>query len=209
MSDLKIPLGLKRTAAMVVLRYQRSFLLLKRIKEPHIGKYVPVGGKLDPFEDPYSAALRETYEETGIAVQQLKYGGQSNQAFDKALQLNAKAPELLGTYAVCLVDREADLAKAEEMVENAVDILPNSPETTYAKGWILYKKKDFAKAKTWLEQSLQLGGSELPKVLEAYGDLLFQTESAESAIEYWTKALNKGSYSKLLKKKIADRKLYE
>lgn len=75
MSDLKIPLGLKRTAAMVVLRYQRSFLLLKRIKEPHIGKYVPVGGKLDPFEDPYSAALRETYEETGIAVQQLKYGG--------------------------------------------------------------------------------------------------------------------------------------
>ena len=145
----------------------------------------------------------------GKAYHLLGDGAQSNQAFDKALQLNAKAPELLGTYAVCLVDREADLAKAEEMVENAVDILPNSPETTYARGWVFYKKKDFAKAKTWLEQSLQLGGSELPKVLEAYGDLLFQTESPERAIEYWTKALNKGSYSKLLKKKIADRKLYE
>jgi tetratricopeptide (TPR) repeat protein len=145
----------------------------------------------------------------GKAYHALGDGGQSNQSFDKALQLNAKAPELLGTYAVCLVDRAADLAKAEEMVENAVDILPNSPETTYARGWVFYKKKDFAKAKEWLDKSLQLGGSELPKVLEAYGDLLFQTETAERAIEYWTKALNKGSYSKLLKKKIADRKLYE
>lgn len=145
----------------------------------------------------------------GKAYHALGDGGQSNQSFDKALQLNAKAPELLGTYAVCLVDRGADLAKAEEMVENAVDILPNSPETTYARGWVFYKKKDFAKAKEWLDKSLQLGGSELPKVLEAYGDLLFQTETAERAIEYWTKALNKGSYSKLLKKKIADRKLYE
>jgi tetratricopeptide (TPR) repeat protein len=145
----------------------------------------------------------------GKAYHALGDGGQSNQSFDKALQLNAKAPELLGTYAVCLVDRAADLAKAEEMVENAVDILPNSPETTYARGWVFYKKKDFTKAKEWLDKSLQLGGSELPKVLEAYGDLLFQTETAERAIEYWTKALNKGSYSKLLKKKIADRKLYE
>lgn len=145
----------------------------------------------------------------GKAYHALGDGAQSNQSFDKALLLNAKAPELLGTYAVCLVDRGADLAKAEEMVENAVDILPNSPETTYARGWVFYKKKDFAKAKEWLDKSLQLGGSELPKVLEAYGDLLFQTETAERAIEYWTKALNKGSYSKLLKKKIADRKLYE
>ena len=60
---------------MVVLRNDRSFLLLKRAKPPHIGNYVPVGGKLEPFEDPYQAALRETYEETGIRVEQLKYGG--------------------------------------------------------------------------------------------------------------------------------------
>ncbi len=75
MSSLRAPIGLKRCAAMIVLRSGDQFLLLKRAKPPHVGKYVPVGGKLDPFEDPYSAALRETQEETGIALKKLKYGG--------------------------------------------------------------------------------------------------------------------------------------
>ena len=60
---------------MVVLRHEQSFLLLERANEPHIGKMVPVGGKLDPFEDPYSAAIRETKEETGISLDKLQYAG--------------------------------------------------------------------------------------------------------------------------------------
>ena len=71
----KVPIGLKRSASMVVLRHEQSFLLLERAKEPHKGKLVPVGGKLEPFEDPYSAAIRETKEETGIALEQMKYAG--------------------------------------------------------------------------------------------------------------------------------------
>lgn len=60
---------------MVVLRNQDDFLLLKRNKAPHHGKYVPVGGKLEPYEDPYSAARRELREETGIEPQRLRYCG--------------------------------------------------------------------------------------------------------------------------------------
>ncbi len=71
----KFPLGLKRSAAMIVLRHQQQFLLLERANEPHKGKLVPVGGKLEPFEDPYTAALREAEEETGIKLSQLQYTG--------------------------------------------------------------------------------------------------------------------------------------
>lgn len=60
---------------MVLLRHQDQFLLLKRAKEPNKGKYVPVGGKLEPFEAPLAAAIRETYEETGIEIQSPKYCG--------------------------------------------------------------------------------------------------------------------------------------
>lgn len=60
---------------MIILRHQREFLLLKRANPPHPGKYLPVGGKLDPFEDPYSAAIREAYEETGLLLDRLSYGG--------------------------------------------------------------------------------------------------------------------------------------
>ncbi len=72
---MSFPPGLKRTAAMVVLRHQDQFLLLRRNKEPNRDRYVPVGGKLDPYEDPYSAALREAREETGLTIEKLRYCG--------------------------------------------------------------------------------------------------------------------------------------
>jgi len=74
---MEVKPGIKRSAAMVVLRSGREFLLLKRNKAPNAGYYVPVGGKIDPHERPLKTALRETAEETGIMLQraQLRYGG--------------------------------------------------------------------------------------------------------------------------------------
>jgi 8-oxo-dGTP diphosphatase len=72
---MAFPKGYKRSAAMIVLRHENQFLLLKRAKPPHRGKYVPVGGKLEPYEDPYSAAKRELEEETGLRIDQLQYCG--------------------------------------------------------------------------------------------------------------------------------------
>ncbi|PWJ41057.1 NUDIX hydrolase [Sediminitomix flava] len=72
---MKIPVGLKRTATLCVLKHGQKFLLLKRLKEPNKDMYTPVGGKLDPFESPLKAAIRETFEETGIEVKHMKYCG--------------------------------------------------------------------------------------------------------------------------------------
>lgn len=72
---MKVPNGLKRTATLCLLRHEQSFLLLKRFKEPNKDMYTPVGGKLDPFESPLHAAIRETMEETGIVVSSMQYCG--------------------------------------------------------------------------------------------------------------------------------------
>ncbi|MEM6317015.1 MAG: NUDIX domain-containing protein [Bacteroidota bacterium] len=72
---MKTPLGLKKVATLCVLKNKNQFLLLKRWKEPNKGTYTPVGGKLDPFESPLKAAIRETFEETGIQVATMKYCG--------------------------------------------------------------------------------------------------------------------------------------
>jgi 8-oxo-dGTP diphosphatase len=71
----KTPLGLKRTATLCILRHQDKFLLLKRLKEPNKNNFTPVGGKLDPFESPLKSAIRETFEETGIKLDTMKYCG--------------------------------------------------------------------------------------------------------------------------------------
>jgi 8-oxo-dGTP diphosphatase len=72
---MTFPEGLKRLAVMCVLKNENKFLLLKRLKEPNKDTFTPVGGKLDPHESPYNAALRETFEETGIKVEQMKFCG--------------------------------------------------------------------------------------------------------------------------------------
>jgi 8-oxo-dGTP diphosphatase len=67
--------GLKRAAVLCVLKNGNRFMLLKRLKEPNKDCYTPVGGKLDPHESPYQAALRETWEETGIKVEKMHFAG--------------------------------------------------------------------------------------------------------------------------------------
>lgn len=71
----KIPIGLKRAATLRILRSQGKFLLLKRAKEPNKDRFTPVGGKLEPFENPLKAAIRETLEETGIKVNTMRFCG--------------------------------------------------------------------------------------------------------------------------------------
>ncbi len=72
---MDFPIGLKKSAVMTILRCEDQYLLLKRKREPHIGKYAPVGGKIDPYESPPQTAIRETREETGIDISELHYCG--------------------------------------------------------------------------------------------------------------------------------------
>lgn len=72
---MKVAPGLKRVACMIVLRHGTSFMLLNRYKDPHKGMYTPVGGKLEPYENPLQAALRETMEETGLQFDHLHFAG--------------------------------------------------------------------------------------------------------------------------------------
>lgn len=71
----QVPEGIKRTAVLCVLKHGQKFLLLRRLREPNKDNYTPVGGKLEPFETPLKAAIRETFEETGIVVADMKYCG--------------------------------------------------------------------------------------------------------------------------------------
>jgi 8-oxo-dGTP diphosphatase len=75
MSKIPFPSGLKRGAVFCILKCKNRYLLLKRYKNPHKDKYVPVGGKIDPHESPDEAVIRETFEETGITLSQIEYCG--------------------------------------------------------------------------------------------------------------------------------------
>jgi 8-oxo-dGTP diphosphatase len=67
--------GLKRVAVFCILTCGDKYLLLARKNEPHAGKYVPVGGKIDPHEEPRKAVIREVSEEASIILSEVKFCG--------------------------------------------------------------------------------------------------------------------------------------
>ena len=72
---MKNLIGIKKIASLCVIKNKNRFLLLKRYNKPNIGKYVPVGGKLKNHESPLKAAIRETFEETGLKFNNLQFCG--------------------------------------------------------------------------------------------------------------------------------------
>lgn len=65
--------GLKRGICLCILECNDEFLLIRRGKtkmdmEELGGLYIPIGGKIDPFETPEQAIIREINEETGIDI---------------------------------------------------------------------------------------------------------------------------------------------
>jgi 8-oxo-dGTP diphosphatase len=71
----KMTPGLKRAAVFCIIKSGSRYLLLKRGKQPNQGKFVPVGGKIDPYEAPHDAVVREVMEETGLHISYPEFYG--------------------------------------------------------------------------------------------------------------------------------------
>lgn len=72
--------GYKKAVSLCILKNNNHYLLLKRgksktKKEEDCGLYIPVGGKIEPFETPEEAAKREIKEEVGIEITNIDFKG--------------------------------------------------------------------------------------------------------------------------------------
>lgn len=149
------------------------------------------------------------HSELGARYHALKQHKNSDKNFEAALQLNPKDYYLLNNYSYYLSIRGEALEKAKMMAETAVKLAPDQYSFQDTYGWVLYKMGDYKKSKLWLEKAIGNGGDNSPAVLEHYGDVLYQLNKVVEAVGYWQKAKAKGANSKILDKKITERKLYE
>ena len=60
---------------MCFLRQGQQLLLLNRRRQPAMGLWTGVGGKIEPGETPLQGALREVHEETAIQVEGARFAG--------------------------------------------------------------------------------------------------------------------------------------
>jgi Tfp pilus assembly protein PilF len=103
--------------------------------------------------------------------------------------------------------RNANLNKAKAMAERLIKANPKDATYLDTYAWVLYKLKDYAGAKKYLEEAVALKKD--ADILEHYGDVLYQLGEKEQAVVQWQKAKQAGQGSELLEKKIKDKKLYE
>jgi tetratricopeptide (TPR) repeat protein len=145
----------------------------------------------------------------GDCYHDLKDIKSSDEAYDKALTYNADNAFTLNNFAYYLSLRGEQLDKAAKMSKRSTELQPGNAsfEDTYA--WILFRQKDYAGAKTWIEKALTDDKDKSATKLEHYGDILFYLGKADDAVENWKKAKDKGDASPVLERKINEKKYIE
>ena len=58
-----------------LIRQADQWLLLNRQKQPAMGMWNGVGGKIEPGESPAESVIRETFEETGLTLTAVQFSG--------------------------------------------------------------------------------------------------------------------------------------
>jgi tetratricopeptide (TPR) repeat protein len=153
--------------------------------------------------------LSQSYSSLGDCYHDLKDFKNSDDAYDKALTYNPDNVFTLNNYAYYLSVRGERLDKAAAMSKHSNDLqLGNASfEDTYA--WILFKQKDYATAKQWIEKAIADDKAISATKLEHYGDILFYLGNIDSAVENWKKAKANGGKSPVLEQKINEKKYIE
>ncbi|MCB9363904.1 MAG: tetratricopeptide repeat protein [Flavobacteriales bacterium] len=153
--------------------------------------------------------LAQFYANLGDSYNQLKQYKESDNSYEKALEIEPRNIFVLNNYGYYLSLREENLERAEQLSALANEIEPNQPnyEDTYA--WILYKQGKYVAAKEWLEKAIANGGDKNAVILEHLGDVHAKLNNIDKALELWNAAKLLGEGTDLLDKKIEDKKLYE
>lgn len=153
--------------------------------------------------------LSQSFSALGDCYHDLNENKNSDDAYDKALGYNPDNAYTLNNYAYYLSVRGDLLEKAAKMSKRSNDLQPNNAsfEDTYA--WILFKQKDYAGAKVWIEKALADDKDKSPVKSEHFGDIMFYLGNIDAAVENWKKAKAGGDNSPLLERKINEKKYIE
>lgn len=169
-----------------------------------------VSRAIDLQPDGNKEELSQMYSTLADAYYSNKQYSLSDAAFDKALNLAPENATTLNNYAYYLSERNVKLDQAEKMSQKSLEIRPNEATFLDTYAWILYKKGDYANARTQIEKAIEVGRETADGTLyDHYGNILFKLNEKSKAIDAWKTAKQKGSDDKQLDKKISEGNLYE
>jgi tetratricopeptide (TPR) repeat protein len=149
------------------------------------------------------------YAQLGDAYNSLGDNVKSDACYDLALKENPDNDHVLNNYSYFLSLRKEKLDQALKMSEKLVKQHQNNPTYLDTHAWVLYVRKDYKKAKEFLERALVDSTAVSGTIIEHYGDVLFKLGEKENAVAQWKRAKKMGETTELLDRKIATGTLHE
>ncbi len=145
----------------------------------------------------------------GDTYNSVKDYAKSDEAYGKALAINANDAGVLNNWAYYLSERNERLEKAEEMSRKSNDLAPGTATYMDTYAWILYKESKYEQAREWQEKAIKATAKPEGVLLEHYGDILYKLGDAAGALEQWKKAKSAGDASDLIERKVNEGILVE
>ncbi len=145
----------------------------------------------------------------GEAIYKQNKEEEAYKLFDESVKLDPDNYIALNNYAYYLSLSGRDLDKAERMSGKVVEKFPDNSTYLDTHAWVLFKKGEYKLAKFYMESAIKNDEEQSATLFEHYGDILYMLEKPDEAKEYWIKAKEKGSDSKVLERKIKEQKYFE
>lgn len=124
----------------------------------------------------------------GVANERAKMWDAAEKDFLQALDLKAEQPLVLNYLGYSWVEQRRNLARAEEMIELAVEKRPNDGYIVDSLGWVFFQLGRYEEAVTQLERAVELRPDD-PVINDHLGDAYWKTGRQLEARFQWNHAL--------------------
>lgn len=155
--------------------------------------------------------LSQLYTYRAEAFYNQKRYNEAFDVFDKVVELDPENYMAMNNYAYYLSLKKERLAIAEKLSAKVIQANPDNSTYLDTYAWVFFMKKDFQLAKFYMETALSKSTEESASavLVEHYGDILYYLNEKENAFNQWKKSLKMGNDSKILKRKIAEKRYIE
>lgn len=148
--------------------------------------------------------ISRVYTTMGDNMYQQELNDSSYAYYQKALTYDPANTLALNNAAYHMAVEGKDLDTALKYIETVMGLEQDNPTSLDTYAWVLFKRKDYAKAREVIDRTLELtpedeAGAEL---LEHAGDIYFMDGEPDRAVEFWQRALKEDPENQLLKRKV-------
>ena len=154
-----------------------------------------------------SEARADILYRKGASYERLKKYEKADKDLIEALEINPNDAYILNYLAYSWLERDYQIDKAIEMLENAYKIENNNPYIIDSIGWAYYLIENFEKAEIFLKKAVELMPED-PIVNDHYGDILWKLNKKIQARYFWSSVMKMENTEQELIDKITNKLIY-